>query len=231
MSGRKPTSARLRKLVSKGSLYRLSGATWWVESSNGWTTAYRIEPVGLQPIVAEVRIFPQSTRVNVRDPEWQPAAGSVPTGGVPAEVVHSVSLSTPFTGLSAAELLAMQEAVGDRLSSTMGLAEAVPERVSEANRLRARVAAMYSVAVQQTRNVNSVIADALGDTYDTRAVTDLVSDARNHLHFLTETEPGKPGGSLTPAGRALLSEQEYTAAVRAIEKALANHRAAKKGKP
>ena len=72
---------------------------------------------------------------------------------------------------------------------------------------------MYSVAVQQTRNVNALIAEALGYSEakgymdGPRRVTDLVSDARNKLGFLTRTGQGKGGGALTAAGRSVLSRR------------------------
>ena len=86
---------------------------------------------------------------------------------------------------------------------------------------------MYSVAVQQTRSVNSVVAEALGYTEERgyldgpRRVTDLVSDARNVLGFLTKTSQGKTGGTLTAAGRALLTDDEYLDAVSRVDKVIA----------
>ncbi len=219
------------KKAQRGSLYRLNGSFWWVETADGWRTSYRIEPQGLQPVVAEIRIFP-AARFNANDPVWQPQPAATPEGGVPSGLLKSASLSTPFTGLTAAELLDIQKALGPALSGQVGLAGATPATASGADKLRAQVAAMYSVAVQQTRNVNALIAEALGYSEakgymdGPRRVTDLVSDARNKLGFLTRTGQGKGGGALTAAGRSVLTDDEYLAAVRKIEKVIEQSRKA-----
>ncbi len=143
---------------------------------------------------------------------------------------------TPFTGLTAAELVDILRALGPALSDQIGLDGAAPASASAADKLRARVAAMYSVAVQQTKSVNSVIAEALGYTEENsymdgpRRVTDLVSDARHELGFLTPTTKGKGGGALTPAGRSVLTDAEYIDVVRRIEKVI-EQRQGRKGAP
>ena len=81
---RRRTPARLLKKAQRGSLYRLNGSFWWVETADGWRTSYRIEPQGLQPVVAEIRIFP-AARFNANDPVWRPQApAATPEGGVPS---------------------------------------------------------------------------------------------------------------------------------------------------
>ena len=199
---------------------RSSGADWWlIPAGDGWTVAYRLVGQGTQPVVAELRLVPSSPVESMTDAAWQPVVGDVPIGGLPASVLKGLSIRTPFTGRSHNAIKNIRAELGVSFADRLGITGHKRTRGSETDRLRAQVAAMYSVAVLKRRDVNSVVAEALGP-FTAAQVRDLVYDARTS-GFLSAA-PGKrrAGGSLTPAGRALLTDAEYQSAVRSVDRVI-----------
>jgi hypothetical protein len=222
-----------------GSLLRLKEGNWWLTQRGEWTIAYRLAPEGDECIVAEVRVFPAGGSNQPNTPYWSMAPGTVPTGGVPDSLLRSLSTRTIFTGLTWEEIGRIRDALGPRMAESLGItATTKPAKITEADKLRARVAAAYAAAWPRTRDANQVVSEALGGetiagqffpSYSPRAVRDLVSDARTRLHFLTDApEARRPGGSLTPAGRMLLGDSEHQRLMKRVDRVISERQRQKR---
>lgn len=225
--------------VPLGSLLVLPEGKWWVVSKGEWTVAYRLVPEGEQSIVAEVRVFPAGGVNQPRTPYWSAAPGSVPTGGVPDSMLRTLSTRTIFTGLTWEEIGRVRDGLGPRLAESLGITTTTTAaKVTDADRLRARVAAAYAATWPRTRDTNKVVSEVLGGEtvagqliphFTPSAIRDLVHDARTRLEFLTHAPgPRRPGGSLTPRARQLLEDSEYEELMQKVDQVIAQREAQKR---
>lgn len=184
----------------------------WLEVvlEGGWIAAYRLIPQGGQPVVGEVRIFPEerSPRSAGRwSAERLGNQAPVPFGGIPARVLRQLRVREHLALLD--EIVQSHQA---RQSFRLNLLDHGFEQVArEAGRrgrsdhFYAEIASAYVALIGERDPIPRLRKrlDKEGLHFADATIRDFVNRARDR-GLLTRSPKGRPGGELTPKALELL---------------------------
>lgn len=204
----------------RGRLPRRQRREIWVETpvERGWVAAYRIVLRERQPLVAEVRVFPDEPGHDAG--RWSEEADTVSPGGVPGRALPKLRLRDAMI-LFPQVIERWNRASGGRLGTqvlgrfaTSGSPEAVPRRPGRAGRPDRYYAIWANAYVDRLREGSAtpvkdlttappvVLGVGAGEASEA-TIRDTLTEARER-GLLTSSPRGKAGGELTPKALRLL---------------------------
>lgn len=187
----------------------------WVEMSvDRWVVAYRVVDQRGQPVISELRIFPQEKAAAHKRPpgQWSGMYGSavrVPPGGITARLLRSIKTQAFREVLR--QILARHvealTAIAHPLVSTASVSPGSKRgRKGRTDRELARIAAAYETAYIGGHPATRAVAKAFALSFS--QARDAVHRARVRGLLSPAGKQGKGGGTLTPIGRALLRQSK-----------------------
>lgn len=205
-------------------LPRVRRAETWVEQrvEGAWIAAYRLMVKAGRPLVAEVRLFPDTSRSRGAG-RWNKEASSVPSEGVPGRAIGRLRLAVPLHHFRAFSRKILRDpTLAEQLLRSHGIPFATeiarrrPGRagrpdsfylgwaVAYVDRLAAgSLSPIRDLAADPPEEITGYVSD--GRTVSEATVRDLIHQARTR-GLLTRSPIGRAGGELTPKAEQLLRD-------------------------
>jgi len=185
----------------------------WFEASIAprWRVAFRLANQGGQPVIAEVRVFPDEPGERPAG-RWSGEYGvktKVPPGGITARVLRQIRTQTFRRELSAirkrhAEHLGELARSDPSFPLTSAPSLTTRGRKGRSDRELARIALAYEAAYASGRPAIAAVAKAA--RLSLTKARDAVHRARTRGLLSPASKRGKGGGLLTPLGREILKQ-------------------------
>ncbi len=182
-----------------------------VELEGGWIAAYRLISQEGQPVVGEVRVFPNENaprRAGRWSAERLGSQAPVPFGGVPARILRQLRVREHLSLLHD-----IAEAHQQFQSFRINLLDHGFERVAReagrrgrSDRFYAEIASAYVQLVSERNPIQQLreqLEHEQGLHFAEATIRDFVNQARSR-DLLTRSPKGRPGGELTPKALDLL---------------------------
>lgn len=182
-----------------------------VDLDGGWIAAYRLIPQGGQPVVGEIRVFPNENaprRAGRWSAERLGSQAPVPFGGIPARVLRQIRLREHLALLDDI-VEAHQKHQSFRLNLLdHGFKQVAREagRRGKSDLFYAEIASAYVDLVGERDPIPRLrrrLEEKQGLHFADATIRDFVNRARGR-GLLTRSPPGRPGGELTSKALALL---------------------------
>ncbi|SRR6266571_1061956 len=220
-----PMGLVCRSCGARGPARRRDEAWIEVPMDDGWVAAYRLVGRRGQPVIAEVRLFPNESTREIAG-QWSGESASVPLGGVPGRILRRLRLRDAIE-LFPQFVANWQRRHGKgpakavlgrvRLSTSKAVARRPVGRAGHPDEFYVRWAQAYldRISAGSPHPVRDLSEDpptpiegfvSRGDYVDPETVRAILNRARRRK-LLTEAPPGRPGGELTPRALAVLRRQ------------------------